>query len=344
MGVMLLPAEPTSDDVAALAGAHPGWFGLADLADAWVTARELGRGESYVAWLAAAHGTGQSGDPGGRREVVIRVPRRPVAELPRPLAAQVAALRIAPPGIGPTPIAVREPDAADPTAYLVESLVPGEVLPPERWTQQVIDAHARQLARLHHERFDRHGVVGDRGLAARLSIVEEGENAWDWWRTHRPEIAGEAEVGELWPAVRGLFAAAESEFARLEVFSLIHGDPCVPNILVAGGVPRLVDWEWAMIGDPARDLAFLGGEVWAPPWYLPLTPREVRRQVTAYASASEHAEDVDALLVRREAWLVMETFFVTLHFRRLLADGTAEGQDYRTAVGQLTQGLRQLLG
>jgi hypothetical protein len=42
-------------------------------------------------------------------------------------------------------------------------------------------------------------------------------------------------------------------------FTLIHEDDCVPNILVDHGVPRYVDWEWAVIGYPARRRSYLAG-------------------------------------------------------------------------------------
>ena len=38
------------------------------------------------------------------------------------------------------------------------------------------------------------------------------------------------------------------------------------------------DWEWAHVGDPARDLAFSGGPVHADPWYAPMDERRVRAQ------------------------------------------------------------------
>ena len=31
------------------------------------------------------------------------------------------------------------------------------------------------------------------------------------------------------------------------------------GVLVDAGAPRYVDWEWVEIGDPAQDLAYIGG-------------------------------------------------------------------------------------
>lgn len=334
-------------DVARLAQAHPEWFADGDPGeetvpsqDLHVTATLLGSGESYAAWLVVAL-AGDEMRRRDRRRVVVRVPRRPMEELPRPMTEEFAALLLAPEGVGPRPIHLRAPGETDTTAYMVVEQVPGQVRPAGAWTDELLAAHAGQLARLHSREYPGHGdvtAIAD-GLTPRMSIAEAAAGAWQWWETSHPEITALPEVATLWGRVQGLLAETEPAFAALDSFGLVHGDACVPNILVSGGVPRYVDWEWSCIGDPARDLGYLGGEVWAEPWYLPLAPERLDLLLDAYVDASGRGHDREALAVRRRAWLVHETFFVTLHFRGQGGQGR-----YGPAVARLEQGLAALVG
>lgn len=352
--------------VAALAQRHPEWFATGDArddaaldGDLHVSATLLGSGESYAAWLAVA----LAGDEllrRDRRTVVIRIPRRPFEDLPRPMAEEFAALLLAPEGVGPRPIHLQAPDAAEPdpaigagpttggrasddagpAAYMVVDQVPGQVRPAAAWTDALLTAHAGQLARLHERQYAGHGPVTQiaQGLLPRMGIVEGAAAAWEWWHRAHPQITALREVARLWAGVRQVLEEAEPAFAALTSFTLVHGDASAPNILVSGGIPRYVDWEWACIGDPARDLGYLGGEIWAQPWYLPLEPERVDLLLDAYVDASGRVPDREGLAVRRRAWLVHETFFVTLHFRR-----QADRARYGRAVAHLEEGLGALI-
>lgn len=265
-------------------------------------------------------------------------------------AESVAALVAAPEGLGPQPIHLADP--GDPVAtevggessgpaYLVVEHLPGHVRPASAWTDDLLAAHARQLARLHERAYPGHGdVSATERLAPRLSMVDTVDEGWQWWSEHHPELAGAPDVAALWPRVRRLAEATEPEFARLETFCLTHGDAAVTNILVSGGVPRYVDWEWARIGDPARDLGFIGGDVWLEPWYLDLGPDRLRRFLEAYVAAGGRG-DVDALAARARCWLVQEALFVSLHFRRRAAEGAGEAYAVRAAtlLGRLDAAL-----
>ncbi|HLS45040.1 MAG TPA: phosphotransferase [Ornithinicoccus sp.] len=324
------PARPltTADAVAALVAAHPEWLddgrGVPDQPAPDATL--IGTGESYAAWLVVARSAQDLRDPRGPRRVVVRVPRR-LDALPRPMAEEHAALLLAPEGIGPRPIHLEAGDGTDGTAYQVQEFVPGQVRPASAWTDDLLAAHARQLARLHERSYTGHGdVTAIDDLQPRLSIVDSGESGMRWWTEHYPEFVATDDVAALWPRVRELFEQAEPEFERLDRFALTHGDAAVPNILVSGGVPRYVDWEWAMIGDPARDLAFIGGDVWLEPWYLQLGPDRLARYLAAYAGAVG-GSDVTALATRARAWLVNEVFFVSLHFRRQQTQEYADRAD-----------------
>lgn len=318
----------TAESVAALVAAHPQWLddGRGAPERPSPSATLIGTGESYAAWLVVSREAADLSSPEGPRRVVVRVPQR-VEDLPRPMAEEFAALLAAPEGVGPRPIHLAAPGdrpEEDAAAYMVVEHVQGQVRPPSAWTDEVLAAHARQLARLHEVRFGGHGdVTATERLQPRLSILDGGDAGWQWWSEQHRELTAQRDVARLWPRVRALFVATEPHVARLEEFSLIHGDPAVPNILVSGGVPRYVDWEWAQIGDPARDLGFIGGAVWVEPWYLPLTPGRITRYLDAYVAAGG-AGDPASLAARAHAWLVNEVFFVALHLRRQVTRGHAQ--------------------
>lgn len=136
---------------------------------------------------------------------------------------------------------------------------------------------------------------------------------------------------------------------------LLHGDPAASNLLVdEAGEVRFVDWEWAQVGDAARDLAFIGGPVAAEPWYAALTPARVRAQAEDYLAAreAEHAAvglaapdlDLEALLLRRETHLLQEVVFTAAHLHRVGQSGAERGvQAAATSRAMATQ-LRDYFG
>lgn len=343
-----VPPQPGPQEVAALVDAHPGWWAAAarPAAPAGSSARAaaeappgdppsaptrvslLGRGESYTAWRAVR----------GDAELAVRVPHRPLSELPQPMRAEHDLLTRLPEDVGAHPVAVHEPTPADPAAYLVTSVVPGEVLAPRDWTDDLLAALADQLARLHVL-----GRLDDPVPAVDHDLLAAARGARDWWLAHEPEAASTLE--HLWPAVERHQRRVQ-ELAPDVATVLVHGDTCLTNVVVDGARPRLIDWEWAGPGDAARDLAYAGGRVHADPWYADLDDTRVRRQVQAYAAARDRLGspvDVEQLLVRRAGWLVHETFFVTPHLRRVAARGGPEAGRYARMADRLQDGLRAWL-
>lgn len=352
-----MPVEPRADDIRALAAEHPAWFSAAS-PDAPLAVSELGRGESYLAWLVR-RGTGESAE-----EIVVRIPHKAASEIPLPPREELALLERVPEGLGARPIAaldVRDADgrpervgasssdagataAGAPVTAIVTSRVAGRQLPAREWEgrQDLLDALARQLARLHHG-----GATEGLASPARIDPLADAEAAMEWWREHEPASAAAGE--RIWAVVRAHQTAAREAFAHIDV-RFLHGDAAAANILVDdAGVPRFVDWEWAQMGDVARDLAFIGGDLHLEPWYAHLDPREARAQTEAYVaqrealapgSAQLPALDVDGLLQRRAAFLVHETFFTGLHLHRVGERGDADAaQRHLSIMQQLGQSL-----
>ena len=100
-------------------------------------------------------------------------------------------------------------------------------------------------------------------------------------------------------------------------------------------MPRFIDFEWAGPGDPAKDLALIGGRVVGGPWYAPMGRPEIAAFVTEYAGclrrlgaeaaqtgavsqarprsghrptweADARTADPQRLLARRDAWELLD--------------------------------------
>ncbi|WP_050347715.1 phosphotransferase family protein [Arsenicicoccus sp. oral taxon 190] len=309
------------------------WCGLSR-APEWVSL--LGHGESYAAWHVATRDT----------DVVVRVVRRDAAELPRGMRDEFACLQRLPDGIGPAPIALDESGDRLGIPAMVVSLVAGEVLTdPGRWDDALLARLAQVIARLHAEPYDRCGPLDDPTRSA-VSIVGAFEAGLGWWLEHHPEVVDDPEVLALLPLVRGYLAAREPWFEGVRRFALVHGDLVAANVLVERGEPRLVDWEWAEIDDPARDLGYLGGVLASPGVQVPLTRAQVAGFVRAYLQAAPAdvyaAETEESLLARRDAWEVSETLLSSLHDRLLLRQGRDEPGTTEARVRLATEGLREV--
>ncbi len=87
----------TADHIAGWVCANAGRVGVPSAGEPEVSL--IGTGESYAAWLVRV---------AGADTLVVRIPRRPVDELPRPMAAEVAGLALAPPGLGPRAVLFEE--------------------------------------------------------------------------------------------------------------------------------------------------------------------------------------------------------------------------------------------
>jgi aminoglycoside phosphotransferase (APT) family kinase protein len=323
----------TADHIARWVRANAGRVGVSSAGEPEVSL--IGTGESYAAWLVRVAGA----DP-----LVVRIPRRPVDELPRPMAAEVAGLALAPPGLAPRAVLFEESAEHLGAPFMITSHVRGRVVGAQDWDDALLNAHARQLAALHATPFAAAGEVtaAEQDRAPGLSLSARFAESIEWWRGAHPDVLADADVARLVPAVERRIAEAEPAFSRLRRFALVHGDLVVPNVLVDAGTPRYVDWEWVEIGDPAQDLAYIGGPIAAPPWYVPLSVARVDRFLHAYvAHAGAAAGPLDDLRVRRDAFEVFERFFSSLHFRT--RRGTEDDRRYTEAVRLLTTGLQEVL-
>lgn len=269
----------------------------------------LGSGESYDAYLLRSTAY----------ELVLRVARRSPSELPRSVQQEVHGLQLDPTDIAPEPIAfLPGTDNTFGSVAVLTSFQRGARLPEDfPWSEENLEKLARTLARLHGRQYTWRGDPTD--ASARyptLSLVDEFDEAHSWWQTSAPEICTAREVAELIGAAREYVASRSTSVAGLTRFSLVHGDLHQSNLLVdAHGELVLIDWEWVEVGDPAQDLASIGGSVACPPWYALLSPQALNHMLEVYADCSEQPLDLPALAERRNCWEVHERLWTSLHFR-----------------------------
>lgn len=295
----------------------------------------LGCGESYSAWLVQG--------AGGAR--VLRVARRPVTEMPRPLEAELEALERVPSDLGSRALGAQaDPDNALGAPYLVVTHVPGRVMTPQDWSPQLGERLAAQLVRLHR-------ALADPPTPAPRTLTPIGRTAHDtltWWRTHHPEALADPLAARLVEAWLDRLQSYDPAFAGVPVRGWVHGDVVVTNVIIGpDGVPRFIDFEWAERADPAKDLALIGGGIVGGPWYAPMSRADVVSLVTCYArqlhrdavTGEPTDDDPQRLLARRDAWELLDRMGNLLYCL-----SQAERGDYRRWAQSLAVDLSRALG
>ena len=262
----------------------------------------LGTGESYTAWRIGS----------GEQARVLRLPRRPPHDLPRPLETEFEALRRVPPELGPSAVAL-ETGSDNPlgTPYMVTTHVPGRALRATDWNPRLATALAHQIARLH----DALATGPAPSTAFVPGAGEQGEELLTWWGEHHPETLTDPRVRALLPVWRRELDRLAPAFEAVPTHRLIHGDAVATNVILGpDGLPRLIDFEWSRPGDTAKDLALIGGRVTGGPWYLPMTSDDVTAFVTEYSRYSRRSRlaqdssaiDPQRLLERRDAYELLD--------------------------------------
>lgn len=236
------------------------------------------------------------------------------------LQSEFDMLQLAPEGVGPRAFVVdfSRTDLAAP--YMLLEYVAGELKP--TWDMADLQAYARTLARLHRRKFDQHGAIGQLSDAP-YDFLHRFEVAVAYWQTHQPHLLEIPMVQRLLPPIRHFITANNDLFTRLRRFTLVHGDAHPQNILFDGDRLCFIDWEWAVIGDPACDVAMIGWDV-ATGWQMELTGERFERFLDAYLAL----ESDDTLRQRRDVWMVYTMYFDQIYHRTQIPTDTTGKQLY----------------
>lgn len=331
------PASPSYAQViegAARAGTLTGIPPSIDLDRA--TASLLGTGESYAVWSLSD----------GTHGCALRIPARPLDEMPHPMGREFQAASHIPASVGPRALAYEErTDNPLGVPYIVTELAPGVAKRQGSWTQQDFDRLVPVIADLHTKYQDEGSNA--QHATTKYDLLGGFREARQWWEEAEPELSRSGSIATLGDAVERFIQ--ERDWACQGVRTcFVHGDLCATNIVFGDeGEPRLIDWEWSQVGDPAKDLAYVGGEAYCDPWYMPMTREQVKRFVRQYAaltpaaSAEELEDEYQRLLARRDAWEAWERFTMGLHCMRRGRDD--DSAFYREAGEAMHHRLRDLL-
>lgn len=327
---------------------------------------DAGRGETYdVARVDLPRGP-----------VSVRIRRRGPG---RAMRAEAIGLALAPAGLVPRPLLVEESSATPIGApFMVVEHLPGRILSPADWMPAQLRAAARALSRLHTVTSDRCGPIDV--PSAERAPAQDGPGLWDAtigpWCEARPELFTPA-VEDLAHRSRAIMVERAPLIAARTRFALVHGDATATNVLfppattvpattvpstpVPAGPPsgppsgppepaRLMDLEWVQWGDPAQDLALVGGRVAIDPWYVSLDADGIGLLLMEYRAEADrlgsgHAatgESTADLAHRRDAWEAYERFSMLLHVSARAADQPDSGL-YRDAAAALATQLDAIL-
>ncbi len=303
-------------------------LGIADPI-ATLTTTTLGAGESNLSLRVEVN---------GRQSFTARLAYRAEAKADVNLAREFEQLTLLPAGVGPTPLYLDLSKRHVPYPCAVLSFVPGA--PRAEWSVEDVRAYAATLARLHRPQVPHWGAIGD-AHERPFDMRQRFHDSLAYWRTHHPALLEIDTVARLVLRLDAYTAAHNSLFTGLSSFSLVHGDPCVPNVLFDhNGEVRYIDWEWMGYGDPALDVAQLGWDIANPPWQIAL----VGDRLDAYLGAYQAHRPDPTLRERREVWMAHLKFFDHLHYRTKAQQHQTEANNvsrkhYLSAVERIADSL-----
>ncbi|MFZ1381612.1 MAG: phosphotransferase [Scrofimicrobium sp.] len=309
--------------------------GLPDSMDpSAISAKLEGTGESYAVWSLSDDDS----------SCMLRIPLRPLKEMPHPMDREFQVASCVSPDVGPRALYF-EPDPGNPLGapYIVSEFTPGGTKRERQWTQSDFDSLVPVIATLHSgPSWDLEGGAGD------INLLNGFRQARSWWQENAPQTAAPDHVAALGDRAERFIESNQWASEGAQVCA-IHSDLCATNIVFDGqDRPRLIDWEWAENGDPAKDLAYVGGEAYCDPWYVPMSRADVKRFVRSYVvqmhpelSSDELEDEYQRLLARRDSWEAWERYTMGLH---CLKRGREENDGFYLSAGeQMHQRLQALL-
>lgn len=215
-----------------------------------------------------------------------------------------------PEGLGPQPFVLDMSRRDLPYPFAILSFIPGST--PANWTEEILRAHAANIARMHQRKSATWTTREGQQSSAPFDFYQMFQENIARWRELSPWIFEDELIIRLLPQLNAYFHERNHLFTSLTRFSLIHGDLCAPNILVHEGDVRYIDWEYARYGDGALDIAQLAWNIENPPWQIKLTGQPLAMFFQTYLA--QHPDPT--LIERYEAWCVTIKFIDHITHRR----------------------------
>lgn len=187
-----------------------------------------------------------------------------------------------------------------PSVYAIHEFKPGKHL--KVYRKHHLRIHGISLAKLHDAT---HVKTSDYDIRAffRKEVRE--------WEASNPE-----EYHEFSGFILGEIKKHERYFRNIRQ-SLINTDIVRTNMLYHKGEFSYIDWEWAQVGDPARDFAvFYYPHASLPPWQVRLRPEQLHVYVDGYQSIRKDR----SLLKRVHIWHLVIAYMDANYFAWKLKD------------------------
>jgi Ser/Thr protein kinase RdoA (MazF antagonist) len=293
-----------------------------------VAATPLGAGESNISLRITVNGP---------HDFTLRIAYR--ADTEDNLAREFALLQRLPPGFGPTPLYLDISKQRLPYAFALLSFIPGEIV--TSWTAHHLQLHANKLARLHLSQVPYWNQSRGPLRYEPFDIYQEFQTSLGYWRNHYPAVVEVEVVAQLIPRLAAYFQQHNDLFTSLSSFSLIHADPCLPNILFTSDDVWYIDWEWTRYGDPAYDIAQLVWDIDNPPWQCTLSEEQLGLLLHTY----QQQRPDPTLRERRDVWMAYIQFFDHLYYRSRVehlmtnSSHSLSQDEYRAVVARITNAL-----
>ncbi|MGQ4552658.1 aminoglycoside phosphotransferase family protein [Dermabacteraceae bacterium CCM 9519] len=371
---------------AAFPGTAPSLLGAGEAFAAWLLAptprNQTTNQPNNQTTTARAPYPSASPSPGNRpTRQVLRVQ---AGEGRCPLTAEAAALKLLDGKGAPALHEYRETSATSEIGlpYLLLDYVPGRVLPPQSWNREMLTAYMRMLAALHRvsgaPRGGADAAIGAPPAPERqpYSLAAAFAASLTYWESTHPQVV--QENAPIISTAKRVIAGSEPYFTGergpLPRIALCHGDACATNVLwpdptpaettvssvsvpdqaelatTSAPIPALIDFEWAMFDDVARDLAILAGPVYGGPWYVPLPWESLAELVGIYVAEcrrlrpDDDPEDTAALMARIRGRLALERTDMLLHLSAKAEVDAISKENGGSPLATLRQTLTHWLG
>ncbi|MFC1697568.1 phosphotransferase [Nanoarchaeota archaeon] len=201
------------------------------------------------------------------QKYVIRIGLR--KEFESNMKKEFFSLKLLPKDMGSQPIYFDNSKKIVPKVYSILSFIEGKKV--IRWQNKHLKLHAEKLAHLHKKKYPFHGNIYKK-FKTNIDLHKRLQRDMKEFGT----TLKNRNIQRILPKVEQYIKDNNHLFQKLKKFSLIHGDPCIDNILFTKDKIHYIDWEWTQFYDPAEDVSrFFFPDIACNPWYIKLSKEKI---------------------------------------------------------------------